>query len=256
MFLELAQLPLEFIETLQPGLVSVVVPFYNAERFLAETLQSVFSQTYSRIAIIVIDDGSTDGTADVVRGYSERVRAEFGPNRGVSAARNRGTALARGEFIQYLDADDLLVPDSIERRVAALQEPSADIAYSDWENLVEVSPRVFEFGERIIRQIEGLAPNPDVAKMKFWAPLAALTYRRTIVEKIGGFKEWLPIIQDGRFFPDACLLGAKIAYVSGVGAVYRTHFDASVPRHADASLVEDIYATLVICKRCLKPRMQ
>ena len=63
----LAKLPLEFNETLQPGLVSVVVPSYNAERFLAKTLQSLFSQTYSHIEIVVIENGPTDGTADVIR---------------------------------------------------------------------------------------------------------------------------------------------------------------------------------------------
>ena len=82
-----------------------------------------------------------------------RVNAEFGPNRGASAARNRGTALARGEFIQYLDADDLLTPDAIERRVAVLEETGADVAYSDWEKLVEVEPGVFE------RRGAGYAPN-------------------------------------------------------------------------------------------------
>src|SRR6476660_3095578 len=113
----------------RPGLVSVVVPCYNAERFLAETLQSAFIQTYPEIEVIVLDDGSTDGTADLIRSYGDRVRAEFGPNRGASAARNRGTALALGEFIQYLDCDDLLTPDALERRVDVLKKSGADVAY-------------------------------------------------------------------------------------------------------------------------------
>lgn len=124
-------MPLEFKEAPQLGLVSIVVPCYNAERFLVETLDSAFAQTYPHTEIIVIDDGSTDGTAELIRSYGGRVNAEFGPNRGASAARNRGTALARGEFIQYLDADDQLLSDAIERRVAALQETGADVAYSD-----------------------------------------------------------------------------------------------------------------------------
>ena len=193
----------ELNETPQPGLVSIVVPCYNAERFLAETLDSALAQTYPHTEIIVIDDGSTDGTSDLIRSYGQRVKAEFGPHRGASAARNRGTALARGEFIQYLDADDLLTPDAIERRVAALQATSADVAYSDWEKLVEVTSGAFEVGERTERRIEDLDANPHIAQVKFWAPPAALTYRRMIVEKIGGWKEWLPIIQDARFFQDA-----------------------------------------------------
>jgi glycosyltransferase involved in cell wall biosynthesis len=92
---------LELYEASQPGLVSIVIPCYNAERFLTETLNGAFAQSYPRTEVILIDDGSTDGTADVIRSYSDRVKAEFGPNR------DRGTALAPGEFLQYLDADDL-----------------------------------------------------------------------------------------------------------------------------------------------------
>src|SRR5215475_6828332 len=98
-------MPIEFKETAQPGLVSIVIPCYNAERFLVETLQSAFNQSYPYTEIIVVDDGSTDGTGALIRAFADRVRAEFQPNRGVCAARNYGTALARGEFIQYLDAD-------------------------------------------------------------------------------------------------------------------------------------------------------
>ena len=221
--LALMQIRLESKEAPQPGLVSIVVPCYNAERFLADTLASAFAQTYPHTETIVIDDGSTDGTGALIRSYGGRVRAECGPNRGASAARNPGTALARGEFIQYLDADDLLFPDAIERRVAALQATGAEVAYSDWETLVEVAPGAFEVGERVARRIEDLDVNPAIAQLKFWAPLAALTYRRAIVEKIGGWKEWLPIIQDARFFQDAGLFGGRFVYVPGVGAAYRVH---------------------------------
>ena len=131
-------MPLEFRELARPGVVSIVIPCYNSARFLADTLESAFTQSYPHTEIIVIDDGSTDGTPELIRSYGDRVRAEFGPNRGASAARNRGTELARGEFIQYLDSDDLLTPDAIARRVAALQRSGADVAYSDWERLVEI----------------------------------------------------------------------------------------------------------------------
>src|SRR5437764_379604 len=112
-------MPLKFNQTVEPGLVSIIIPCYNAERFLMETLESAFVQSYTHTEIIVIDDGSNDRTAELIRSCGKRVRSSFGPNRGASAARNRGMGLARGEFIQYLDADDLLVPDAIERRVDA-----------------------------------------------------------------------------------------------------------------------------------------
>ena len=236
-------MPNESNSTPQPGLVSVIIPSYNAKRFLADTLESAFVQTYPLTEIILIDDGSTDGTARLIRSYGGRVKAAFGPNRGASAARNRGTALARGEFIQYLDADDLLTPDAIAHRVAALQETGADVAYSDWEKLVETAAGVFETGERIVRRAEQVHPTLEIALVTdFWAPPAAVTYRRTIVDKIGAWKEWLPVIQDARFLQDACLLGGRFVYVPGVGARYRVHLSgASLSRSSGAAFVSDVF---------------
>src|SRR5262245_42283737 len=145
---------LELREAPEPGLVSVIIPCYNGQRFLAKTLESAFAQTYPHTEIIVVDDGSTDGSIELIEAYGDRVRAEFGLNRGGSAARNRGTALARGEFIRYLDADDLLMPNALEQRVAALLKTGGDVAYSDWETLVEVEPGQFGVGERVVRRIE------------------------------------------------------------------------------------------------------
>jgi hypothetical protein len=98
--------------------------------------------------------------------------------------------------------------------VAALQASGADVAHSDREKLVETDQGAFEVGERAERRIE-VDANLDVALLRFWAPPAALTYRRTIVDKIGGRKECLPIIQDARFFQDAALLGGQFVHTPG-----------------------------------------
>jgi glycosyltransferase involved in cell wall biosynthesis len=225
----------------QPGLVSIIVPCYNAERFLLETLESAFHQSYPCTEVVAVDDGSIDRTAEIIRSYGSRVRAHFGPNRGVSAARNRGTALARGEFIQYLDADDLLHPDAIERRVNALQASGADVAYSDWEKLVEGSDGNFEVLERVTTRIDAIHPLPEIAALTFWAPPAALTYRRTIVEKVGGWKEWLHIIQDARFLQDVGLAGGRFIYAPGVGAKYRVHGTASLSRGSETAFISDVF---------------
>ena len=235
-------MPLDFQELPKPGVVSIIIPCHNSKRFLAETLESAFAQSYPHTEIIAIDDGSTDGTAELIRSYTDRLRAEFGPNRGVSAARNRGTVLARGEFIQYLDADDMLTRDAIARRVAALQHSGVDVAYSDWERLVEIQPSQFKLGQQVVRRIEDVHPNLQIALItSFWAPPAAITYRRSIVGKIGGWKEWLPIIQDARFLQDAGLVGGRFIYVPGVGGRYREHLGASLSRRSDTAFVSDVF---------------
>jgi len=226
----------------QLGLVSVIMPCYNAERFLREALESALLQTYPHTEIIVIDDGSTDRTAEIIRAYANRVTAEFGPNRGASATRNRGTALAHGEFIQYLDADDVLPSDAIEHRIAALRKSGADVAYSDWEKLIELERGVFEVREKIVRRIEDVHPLLHIALITdFWAPPAAVTYRRTLVEKIGGWKEWLPIIQDARFLQDAALVGGRFVYSPGLGGQYRVHRDTSLSRRGAAAFITDVF---------------
>jgi glycosyltransferase involved in cell wall biosynthesis len=235
-------MPADFSALPAPDLVSIVIPCYNAREFLAETLESAFHQTYPRTEIIVVDDGSTDGTTELIRSYGSRVIAEFGPNRGASAARNRGTALARGSFIQYLDADDLLTSHAIEQRVAILEAEGADVAYSDWEKLVEIEPGAFALNEQVVRRIEDVHPILEIALITaFWAPPAALTYRRTLVDRIGGWKEWLPIIQDARFLQDAGLVGGKFAYAPGIGARYRVHRGASLSRRSTSAFALDVF---------------
>jgi glycosyltransferase involved in cell wall biosynthesis len=237
-----ARMHFGFKKTALPGLASIIIPCYNAERFLAETLESAFYQSYPQIEIIVVDDGSTDRTAKIINAYSHRLYAQFGSHCGASAARNRGTVLARGEFIQYLDADDLLTPDAVARRIAALQNTRSDVAYSDWQKLFETEPGIFEACEHIARRIEDVHPVPEIALMtSFWAPPAALTYRRTVVEKIGGWKEWLPILEDTRFLQDAALVGGKFVYVSGVGARYRVHRGASLSRGDHVAFVSALF---------------
>ncbi len=98
----------------------MVIPAYNAERFIADAVQSVLDQTYPRVECVVIDDGSTDGTAAMVEGFGESVSYERQPNQGVSAARNRGAELAAGELLAFLDADDVWLPDRVRIMVALL----------------------------------------------------------------------------------------------------------------------------------------
>ena len=104
-------------------LVSILIPAYNAELWIAYTLQSAIAQTWQRKEIIVVDDGSRDRTAEVARRFaSNQVEVVTAGNQGAAAARNHALRLSQGDYIQWLDADDLLAPDKIERQLAALRE--------------------------------------------------------------------------------------------------------------------------------------
>ncbi len=111
------------------ALVSIVVPAYNAEKYIAEAIESVISQTYNNWELIIINDGSTDKTEEIIRDFEDnRITIFYQKNSGVCSARNRGIAFAKGEYITFLDADDILPQKSLELRVKFLQNnPKIDL---------------------------------------------------------------------------------------------------------------------------------
>ena len=208
--------------------VSVLVPCLNAERFLAATLESVRRQTLTPIEVILVDDGSTDRSPEIAAAHAGFVTVVRNPGRGASAARNHATQLSHGDYLQYLDADDLLEPHALASRVSELDQAGADVAISDWQRLVEQDgtwqPAKVESG-----RMPNDAEPPDLQVFRgFWAPPAAILYRRSIVRQIGDWRESLPVIQDARFLLDAARLGGKFVPVPGVGALYRQHARGSL----------------------------
>jgi glycosyltransferase involved in cell wall biosynthesis len=226
----------------EPGLVSVVVPAYNAAGTIRESIQSACEQSYARIETIVVDDGSSDHTSRIVSSFGDSIRLErFAANQGVSQARNRGTELARGEYLQYLDADDLLAFDTIRARVSALENSGADVACVDWQRFgaenraTAVGPETFE------PLLEPWSEDMQAAcATSFWAPPAALMYKREIVNAIGGWNRSLPVIQDARFLFDAAYHGATFVHVRGVGAYYRVGSGKSLSTRGDSAFAADV----------------
>ena len=121
------------------GLVSVIVPVYNIEKFIVETMDCVRNQTYKEWELLLVEDGSTDGTEAVITDYLERVQDERirlikqPTNQGAAKARNRGVEEAQGRYVAYLDADDLWVPEKLERELAFLQEKQAAFVFTGYE---------------------------------------------------------------------------------------------------------------------------
>ncbi len=118
------------------GTVSVVIPAYNAERCLRETVESVLAQTYPAHEVLIIDDGSRDATAEIAQSFGDRVRLISQANQGIAGARNTGIREATGEWIALLDHDDLMRPDKLARQVAVAQSrPGLQVVYSSFEYL-------------------------------------------------------------------------------------------------------------------------
>lgn len=222
-------------------LASVIIPCYNCERYLEETIQSVEAQTYPNVELVLVDDGSTDGTRSIIEHHAGDAVCHYGSNRGASAARTTGTELASGDYIQYLDADDLLTPEALEKRIAALETESADVAYSMYRRL-RPDDEGFVEGEVVEKTLEEVHSDPEIATFRqFWLPPVALTYSRRIVDKIGDWNEDLPVIQDARFLQDAAFHGAEFVKVPEVLGRYRDHQEESLSTQDEEAFNRDIW---------------
>lgn len=118
---------------MQPVKVSVIMPAYNSEVYIRESIDSVLTQSFTDFELIVVDDGSTDATAKIVQGFTDqRVRLIRQPNQGVSVARNAGMKAARGQFITFLDSDDLYYPDFLKTLYHLIQSNQTDMSFSNY----------------------------------------------------------------------------------------------------------------------------
>jgi len=221
-------------------LVSIIIPCYNAESVLSETIESALNQTDCHCEIIVIDDGSTDDTRKVIESYGAKIRSEFGPNGGVSAARSRGSSMARGDFILYLDADDLLIPGAIASRLKLLRSSGVDAVYGAWQRLEERS-NAWTPTTEVRRRIEDVNVDPEIAFFTdLWCPTAAYLWRRTFLQaRHPGWHPNLPVIQDARFAWDAARAGARFIYDDYIGVLYRTNLSNSVSTRSREAFLRD-----------------
>jgi|GEM_PF-2134646 len=120
-----------------PALVSIIIPCYNAARYLSEAISSALAQTYGGVEVVVVDDGSTDDSPQVAATYGDRILYVRQDNSGASAARNRGILESRGEFLCFLDSDDTLCPDAISRLVPEFADEKVGLVYSAFQTIDE-----------------------------------------------------------------------------------------------------------------------
>ncbi len=175
-------------------LVSVVITAYNAEKYIGETLRSVFAQTYKPIEIVVADDGSTDGTAHIIKTDFPDVRYIYQPNAGQPAARNAGIRHARGEFIAFVDSDDLWFPQKIARQVERLSQSNAAWCYCDCIHFLETPDHILYRYSAITRPSSGMILEPLLLGNFIASPTPMI--RRDALLEIGLWDEAVIICED------------------------------------------------------------
>lgn len=207
-------------------LVSILIPCYNARPWIAQCVQSAVDQTYPHKEIVVVDDGSTDGSQDVVREFGDRVRFEAGPNRGSNVARNRLVELSRGSWLSFLDADDYLLPKKIERQMAVVQgNANLDIVYSPVIELIEKTGKMY--GQSVV--------DDDLfANYIRWDRFStiALLWKKSAIEEVGGWNEDQPVCQEHELLLRLIVAGKEFELLSEPLSVYRKAGDSSISRRS------------------------
>ncbi len=236
-------------------LVSIIIPCFNAAPWLAQSLESALAQTWPNKEIIVINDGSNDGSLKVARSFTARgVQVVDQPNQGASAARNHGLQLARGEFIQFLDADDLISPDKLSRQIALLaSRPPGTLASCAWGRF-QADPAQARFvDEAVFRDftpVDFLVLSGETGAMMH--PSAWLV-PRAITERAGPWDESLTLNDDGEYFCRVLLASEGIAFCADESArgYYRSGLPGSLSqqrseraRHSQFHSIELIMASL------------
>ena len=213
-------------------LVSVIIPAYNAGKYIESAVKSVFNQSYNNIELVVVNDGSTDNTLDILSQFSS-IKIISTPNKGVSHARNTGIDVSKGEYIFFLDADDELEYNAIAILLQICKKNNADIcgglAYSTQKKEVKYSERFLD-GDALLHYCIEDNPNTYVV----WAKL----YKRCFIDKTR-FPIGMRVAEDSFFNCELSLKKPKCVFISKIIYFYRVH-EMSLSREKESDTFLDI----------------
>jgi glycosyltransferase involved in cell wall biosynthesis len=227
-------------------LISCIVPVYNGERYLSEAIDSILGQTYRPLQVIVADDGSEDGTPEVVARYGGRVEYHRQPTAGPAATRNLGLSAARGQFVAFLDADDRWHPEKLTRQMARFQaRPRLDLCITHAQNFW--IPELREEEERYRDHARAQAV-PGYSTVTLLA-------RRSLFDAVGGFTAALRHGDNLEWFLRANEHGAVLEVLPDVLVYRRIHLGNSSRRNASAFRDECLAIVKVSLDRRRKDRV-
>jgi glycosyltransferase involved in cell wall biosynthesis len=204
--------------------VSVIIPSFNRAGLLGQTVENLLAQTGRPHEIIVVDDGSTDNSVEVIQSFGNEITLIRQANQGPGAARNAGLRVAAGEFIQFQDSDDLYSLNKLEAQSRLLEQTGADIAFSPWAK-VRLEDRSLRFENHVLQQ---KMPPPRLPLACWWlrgwsTVFQSLLFRRSFLDKIGFYRTDLMLGEDGELFFRALTCSPKVAFCGEALTLYRLH---------------------------------
>lgn len=216
--------------------LSVIIPNYNRETLVGETISDLLSQTLPPQEIIVVDDGSTDKSVEVIRTFGKRIRLIQQANQGPGAARNAGLRVATGEFIQFQDSDDLYSLNKLEVQATLLEQSGADIAFSPWAK-VGFEGRCVSFENQVLQQ---KMPPQDLSLACWWLRgwstiFQSLLFRRSFLDRVGFYRTDMILGEDGELFFRALTSSPKVVFSAKALTLYRLHSTNKLTQDEGAS---------------------
>ena len=220
------------MDNFDPALISVVMPCYNAAPFVEEAIICVLQQSYPHVELIIVDDGSTDESVQIIANlaarHPDRITVLHQTNSGPYTARNRGLSQANGNFIAFLDTDDIWHIDALSKFHTALTNTLADVAYCGWQNI----------GEAAVNTQPHIPPNyatSDAAALFMQScpwPINGVLIRRQLIDTLRGFSERLPTAMDYDLWLRMLAAQPTVVLVPEVLAFYRRYprGNAHIPR--------------------------
>jgi glycosyltransferase involved in cell wall biosynthesis len=199
--------------------ISVIIPCYNVEKYIGECIDSVLKQTHQHLEIICINDGSTDKTLDVLNRYqsgaADKIKVVSFENQGAPASRNAGFKRSTGEFIQFLDADDVIDPQKFERQLAGFAGQTEVVVSDRVQKNEDLTKTLHTY------YFDDIEKNPLETAVKRVITTCNPLYKRHVVEQLKGYDEQLKAAQDWDFHIRLVLAGYRIKYVPGIYFINR-----------------------------------
>ena len=205
--------------------VSILIPCYNAEKWIDQAIKSALEQTYPHKEVIVVDAGSADSSLEIIKSFEGKIRWETQQNQGGNVTRNRLLEQSTGEWLQYLDSDDYLLPDKVEKQVQFInQVPTVDVIYS---------PSVFEIcDDQNPKQDILPIPKPHdpwTLLVRWYLPqTGSPLWRKKAIAEVGGWKVDQPCCQEHELYLRLLINGKQFEYFHEAGSVYRQWSETTV----------------------------
>lgn len=228
---------------------SILIPAYNAESYVEEAIDSALSQTYPNIEIILVDDGSTDSTFRLASNYAARSVKVIGQaNKGAASARNRALREASGEWIQFLDADDILHPEKIERQIRYAAEHGTDFLYgAEWARFIQNIDEAVFLESHFPKDCDAVTWLTEKYSHRGTVPPIAWLAHRSLIEKAGEWDERLSLNDDGEFYDRLVLHSRGIRHVAGAKAYYRSQVMHSLSGRVSRPAAESGLLAMDLC---------